>query len=187
MNNALRSVHRFVALSVATLLLAAACASDAGPGWTFAPLGPTGSPGGSPVGSPGGSPVGSPGGSPAASPGGSPAASPGGSPAASPGGATTFDVVTPADQPLAFEPAELQMTPATSVTVNYLNDSNLEHNINFFAGADASAPSLGATARVTGPDANESVTFTTPDQPGDYFLWCDVHGQAMVGSYTVTQ
>ena len=155
MNDTPRSVHRFVALSVAMLLLAAACASDAGPGWTFAPLGPTGSPGGSP--------------------------------AASPGGSTTFDVVTRADQPLAFVPAELQMPPATSVTVNYLNDSNLEHNINFFAGADASAPSLGATARVTGPGASESVTFTTPGQPGDYFFWCDVHGQAMVGSYTVTQ
>jgi plastocyanin len=87
---------------------------------------------------------------------------------------------------LAFVPAQLQMPAATSVTVNYLNDSSLEHNINFFAGTDSSAPSLGATARVVGPAALESVTFTTPDQPGDYYFWCDVHFQGMAGTYTVT-
>lgn len=79
------------------------------------------------------------------------------------------------------------MPAATSATVNYLNDSPIEHNINFFAGADSSTVSLGATERVTGPDALRSVTFTTPDQPGDYYFWCDVHLQAMQGTYTVTQ
>jgi len=175
---------------MAALLLIAGCASDTGPGWTFASLGPTSapaaSPGGSPVASPTGSAAASPGGSPAASPAGSAAASPGGSPAGSPGGSTTFDVSTPPDQPLAFVPATLQMPAATSVTVNYLNDSTLPHNINFFAGPDSSAESLGATEEVIGPGALESVTFTTPDQPADYFFWCDVHGAAMVGMYTVT-
>jgi plastocyanin len=180
------SIRRAVILPFAAILLIAGCASDAGPGWTFASLGPTTAP----AASPGGSAAASPGGSPAASPNGSaaasPAGSPGGSPAGSPGGSTTFDVSTPPDQPLAFAPAQLQMPAATSVTVDYLNDSNLLHNINFFAGPDSSAESLGATEQVTGPGALETVTFTTPDEPGDYFFWCDVHGAAMVGMYTVT-
>lgn len=79
------------------------------------------------------------------------------------------------------------MPAATSVTVNYLNDSALPHNINFFDGPDSSAQSLGATPQVIGPGALESVTFTTPDQPGEYYFWCDVHGASMAGTYTVTQ
>ena len=168
-------------LSLATLLLVAGCAGGEGPGWTFAPLGPTSAPAGSPGGSPGASP--------AESPGGSPAGSPGGSPAGSPGGGTALQVVTPTDPSLAltFDPNQLSATAATEVTVEYLNDSTLPHNIHFFAGPDASAPSLGATEIVTGPGALESVTFTTPDQPGGYFFHCDVHPQQMTGTLDVTQ
>lgn len=82
-------------------------------------------------------------------------------------------------------PPQLTMPAATSVTVNYTNDSALPHNIHFFAGADSTAPSLGASEQATGPAALETVTFTTPDQPGTYFFWCDVHLQAMQGTYTV--
>ncbi len=90
------------------------------------------------------------------------------------------------DQPLVFEPAVIEAPANAVVTVNYLNDSALPHNINFFDGPDQNSPSLGATLVVTGPGALESVTFTTPAQPGDHYFWCDVHGSAMAGTLRVT-
>jgi plastocyanin len=144
-------------------LVLAACGGDAGAGWTYAPLGPTADPNASPTAGP------------------STAASPG----ASNGAGTTIDIVTTEADPLGFEPAEPEMPAATEVTVNYLNDSSLLHNIEFFAGADTSSEMLGATEQVTGPGALESVTFTTPADPGDYYFWCRVHGAAMQGIYHV--
>jgi len=153
---------RALGATIAVLSLTA-CSSAASAGWTYAPLGPTQSPGAS----------------------GAPA-SPGGSPAGSPAG-QEIDVATQQANPLAFEPATLNAPPNTEVTVVYNNNSSLEHNINFFNGSDQSAPSLGATERATGPNAPRSVTFTTPSTPGDYFFWCDVHQAAMTGTLHVAQ
>jgi plastocyanin len=172
------SLRRRLGLPVAAALLFAGCAGGEGPGWTFAPLGPTQSPGGSP----GGSPAANPGGSPGASPGGSPA----GSPAGSPGTGTLLRVTTTAANQLAFEPNQLTAPPATEITVEYLNDSPVLHNIHFFAGPDASAPPLAATAQVTGPGALESVTFTTPAESGQYFFHCDIHPPNMTGTLSVS-
>lgn len=109
-------------------------------------------------------------------PNASAAASPGSSPAGQ-----LLQVQTANANPLAFDPTDLNAPPATLVTVNYDNNSSIEHNINFFAGPDQNSPSLGATERVTGPNALRSVTFTTPTAPGDYYFWCDVHLAAMSG------
>ena len=158
------------------LLLIAACGPAGGAAWTYAPLGPTSPPGA--TGQPSPVPTGQ------ASPGPTGEGSPG--PPGSPANGTAFDVVTNQASPLAFEPNVLEMPAGAQVTVNYLNDSNLPHNINFFEGPDSSAPSLAATAIVTGPGALESITFTTPTEPGTYFFWCDVHLNAMVGSWQVT-
>jgi plastocyanin len=140
-------------------ILLAACASGSGAAWTYAPLGPT----------------------PNAS--ASAAASP--TPGASPG--LPIDVATNQDNVLAFTPNVLNAPPATGVTVTYSNNSDQPHNIQFFNGSDKTAPSLGATEIVTGPNAPRSVTFTTPAQPGDYFFWCDVHTTAMTGTLHVAQ
>ena len=147
------------ALTLAVAAVLAACSSG-GPGWSYAPLGPTAPPSSS----------------------NAPTATPGGS--SGPG--VTIEVRTTDAAPLAFEPSTLEAPAGTSVTVNYLNDSALPHNIEFFAGADQGAPSLGATAVVTGPGAPESVTFTTPTAPDDYFFWCLVHQTAMTGTLRVT-
>lgn len=171
---------RFFALPTAAILVIA-CAGGGSAGWTYAPLGPSGSPAAS--GAPSGAP--SPGGSPAGSPGGSPAGSPGGSPTTSGGPGTAVNLETPPDQPLAFVPPNFTVPAGASVTANYLNNSNLPHNAEFFAGPDSSAPSLGITADVTGPNAPTSVTFTAPSEPGEYFFWCRIHTSAMTGSYSV--
>lgn len=154
------AMKRFRVICFAAVI-AVACGSGTGPGWTYAPLGPT----------------------PSAGP--SAGASSGPTPVATQG--LPIEVATPQDQPLAFVPSTLDAPAATLVTVNYNNNSNLPHNIQFFNGPDNTAPSLGATEIVTGPNAPRSVTFTTPSAPGGYYFWCDVHLAAMSGTLTVGQ
>lgn len=148
MNPPSTSPRYVLSFALAGLLMLAACGGDAQPGWTFAPLGPTPVP---------------------ATP-----ATPGPDETPDPE-ALTLNVVTTEANQLAFEPNVLEAPPSTQVTVVYLNDSSIIHNIHFFAGPDRSAPSLAQTELVTGPGAEESVSFTTPDEPGDYFFVCDVH------------
>lgn len=152
--NPLTVFARATVAGVAVLVISA-CAATGGPDWTYAPLGPTPSAGASAPATPGGSPSGQ-----------------------------LIEVSTPQANPLAFEPSTLDAPANTAVTVRYLNDSNIPHNIHFFNGADSSAPSLGSTETVTGPGAPEEVSFTTPG-PGDYYFWCDVHAAAMAGTLRV--
>jgi plastocyanin len=142
------------ALLLSAALILSACAG-AGPGWTYAPLGPSAPP--------------------------TSAAT--ATPAATP--SVTLDTLTPQANPLAFEPATLEAPANTVIAVNYLNDSAIPHNIQFFAGADSLSESLGKTEVVTGPGAARSVIFTTPSAPGDYYFWCDVHSGAMAGTLRV--
>jgi len=173
MNNP--ALIRFVAAPLGALLLITACASGGGAGWTYAPLGPTASPG-TPTSAPTGGPTGGPTGSPGTPP----------SPDGSPGQGLTIDVRTTDADPLAFDPEVIEAPPATEITVNYLNDNTLQHNIHFFDGPDANSPSLAQTEVVTGPGALESVTFTTPTEAGDYYFWCDVHVSSMDGTLRIT-
>ncbi len=147
------------ALPLGVALILSACAG-AGPGWTYAPLGPTAAP--------------------------TAAASATPAPSGSGGPGLTIEVKTTDAAPLAFEPAMIEAPANTSTTVKYTNDSSIPHNIDFFSGADQSSSSLAKTAVVTGPGAVESVTFTTPATPGDYFFWCDVHTTSMTGTLHVT-
>jgi plastocyanin len=66
------------------------------------------------------------------------------------------------------------------IAVEYDNESSLPHDVHFFAGADAGAPSLAATKVATGPDVQE-ISFTTPSKPGTYFFRCDRHPEIMTG------
>lgn len=149
------SVPARAASAMFVALALAACGSGTGPGWSYAPLGPTPS-GGVALPTPAGSPPG-----------------------------VVIEVATNQDASLAFVPATLEAPAATVVQVNYLNNSNLPHNINFFNGADNSAPSLGASKVVTGPNALESLIVTTPQEPGSYYFWCDVHFAGMSGTLQV--
>ena len=142
------------ALPLGIVLILAAC-GGAGPGWTYAPLGPSAPP------TAGVSPT----------------------PASTP--SVTLALKTTGAAPLSFDPAALDAPANTVIQVDYLNDSPVPHNVQFFAGADSSAPSLGKTEVVTGPGAPDSVIFTTPTAPGDYYFWCDVHTTGMTGTLRV--
>lgn len=114
-----------------------------------------------------------------------PATSP--TPAATPsssGGAGTVLQISSLDDS-TFDTDTLTATANTSITVEYLNDTAIPHNIHFYDGPDDTAPSLAQTAVVTGPGNTQSVTFTTPG-PGSYFFRCDVHPLQMVGTLVVT-
>lgn len=154
---------RFV-LPLACAALLSACAGS-GATWSFAPLGPTAAP----------------------SPSGGPTAAPTAGPSGSGVAPLVVEVATLPDNAQAFTPNSLDAPANTVVQVNYLNDTVLEHNINFFDGPDSSGTSLGATISRTGPDDSQSTTFTTPATPGDYYFWCDLHGASMIGTLHVTQ
>ncbi|MEO8626091.1 MAG: cupredoxin domain-containing protein [Candidatus Limnocylindrales bacterium] len=149
------------ALPLGMALILSAC-GGAGPGWTYAPLGPTAAP--------------------------TAAASASPAPSGSGGPGITIQVKTTEAAPLVFEPAMIEAPANTSITVTYTNDSSAAgpHNINFFNGPDSSADSLGKTEIKLGPGNVQSVTFTTSATPGDYYFWCDVHMASMSGMLHVT-
>jgi plastocyanin len=144
-----------LALPLGVALILSAC-GGAGPGWTYAPLGPSAPP----------------------------TAAASATPAASPG--LTLAVKTTEANALSFEPAMIEAPAGTVTQVTYTNDSSVPHNINFFNGPDSTADSLGKTEIKSGPGDVQSVTFTTPTAPGDYYFWCDVHTTSMSGMLHVT-
>ena len=98
---------------------------------------------------------------------------------------TVLENSTSADDPLAFATTTMTAAPGETVTVEYLNDSALPHNIAFYEGADASAPLIAQTELLTGPGALGTVTFDAPTTPGSYFFMCIVHPTQMTGTFAV--
>lgn len=108
------------------------------------------------------------------------------SPAGSPTGeAVTLRVESTDDDPLAFDVEELTAPAGVELTVEYANNSTQPHNIHFYQGDDADAPSIAMTEIETGPDVIERVTFTAPEEPGTYYFQCDVHPAQMNGDFVV--
>ncbi len=148
-------------------LIVVACGGGTSAGWTYAPLGPTPAASAAPTSGATGGP------------------SETGEPSETGGPGTNVAIVTPADNPLGYDPTEFTVPAGASVTIDYTNESNLPHDVQVFAGADNSSEVLGATEVITGPGAQSSMSFTAPSEPGDYFFWCSVHRSAMTGSYQV--
>ena len=90
------------------------------------------------------------------------------------------------EAPLAFEPTSLTAKAGTTATIEYLNDSNLPHNIQIFAGPDASASMIAGTEIESGPGNKQTATFEVPAEPGAYFFHCEVHQAQMKGTFEVT-
>jgi len=110
---------------------------------------------------------------------------PSGEPPPAPGDAVR--VHTTQEAPLAFSVDTIPAKAGTRLTVEYLNDSDLPHNIAFFAGPDPSAPRIAATEVEAGPGNEQSVEFEVPAAAGDYYFHCDVHPVQMVGTFEVTE
>jgi plastocyanin len=88
--------------------------------------------------------------------------------------------------PLAFDVTTISAKAGRPLTVEYTNDSDVPHNIAFFAGADASSDRIAATEVKPGPGNVQSVMFDVPSEPGGYYFHCDVHPVQMNGTLEVT-
>jgi plastocyanin len=110
------------------------------------------------------------------------AASPARTGTAAAGGATTLQITTPSDT--IFDKPTLTVPAGAHVTVTYTNNSDIAHNVHFFAGPSAASPSLGMTEIATGP-TSQTMSFTAPPAPGTYLYQCDVHPTQMYGQLIV--
>ena len=85
------------------------------------------------------------------------------------------------DQPLAFSPAELTVSPGT--VVRWVNDADVFHTVTFARSAAVRLPSgvFEATLALAG----ETVEFPF-DVPGIYAYYCEPHVEFMAGIVRVT-
>ena len=156
-------------------LIAAACGSAEGPGWTYQPAASvTPAPSGAASGEPSGSAAAS--GSPAAS--GSAAAS-GGAPSASGGGAG--EQLAVAAQNIAFDVKELTAPADTAFQIVFDNRENVPHDVDI-RGTDGSVIDDNEIQPTTG-----QVTYDVPAlAAGEYVFICSVHPiPDMTGTLTV--
>jgi plastocyanin len=124
---------------------------------------------------------------PATSPTASAKASPTGTPASeatTAAGAETVEIS--AIPTIKFDKDTITVKAGSQVTLKFTNsDTGTPHNWAAYTDSTASTLIPGAKTEVcTGP-CEEQITFTAPDQPGDYFFRCDVHPTAMTGTLVV--
>jgi plastocyanin len=97
----------------------------------------------------------------------------------------TETVEISAEDGFKFDKATITVKAGSQVTLKFTNNAGgVPHNWSAYTDSTASEPIPGAkTAVCTGP-CEEEITFTAPDQPGDYFFRCDVH-PFMMGTLVV--
>jgi mono/diheme cytochrome c family protein/plastocyanin len=85
---------------------------------------------------------------------------------------------------LLFDTSTLTGVAGKELTITLDNqDAAIPHNVHFFKGADATAPSIGNTDINSGP-LTETLKIG-PLDPGTYYYQCDVHPTTMFGTLTV--
>jgi mono/diheme cytochrome c family protein/plastocyanin len=85
---------------------------------------------------------------------------------------------------LLFDTSTLTGVAGKELTITLDNqDTAIPHNVHFFNGADATAPSIGKTEINSGP-LTETLKIG-PLDPGTYYYQCDVHPTTMFGTLTV--
>jgi plastocyanin len=84
-----------------------------------------------------------------------------------------------------FDKDTLTTTAGADVTVTYTNDSNIVHNIHFFAGNSTTSGTLQKSALKAGPGDVQTLSFKAPTAPGQYLFHCDAHPQQMIGHLVV--
>ena len=85
---------------------------------------------------------------------------------------------------LLFDVTTLTGVAGQELTVTFDNqDVGTPHNINFYNGADATAPSIASTEIESGPVVQ--TLKIGPLDAGSYFYQCDVHPTTMAGKLTV--
>lgn len=99
------------------------------------------------------------------------------------GGAASGGDITITSPDTSFDTTEIEVAAGEEVNVTYENeDEGVPHNIHFMLGGEDDP----ATEVEEGPTTQE-LSFTAPEEPGDYDYQCDVHPQQMTGTLTVTE
>ena len=108
----------------------------------------------------------------------------GGTPADGNGGPREFDV-SMGDN--FFEPNEFAVSDGSDVTFNVTNDGTALHNMRV-AGADNefnTDDDAVSEEDLLSPGDSTVLSWTAPEEPGEYKLQCDIHPQDMTGTITV--
>lgn len=114
-----------------------------------------------------------------------PVTSPAGTPSAPSTPAANAQQLTITASNIAFDKSTLEATAGQPITVTFDNkDNGVPHNIEFFKGADATAPKIAGTDIATGP-VTQTLNLPALDA-GTYFFHCVVHPATMNGTLTVT-
>ena len=163
-------------------LVAAACGSAEGPGWTYQPAASvTPAPSGGASGEPSGSAAASGGAEPSASAGGSaePSASAGGS--AAPSGGGGGEQLAVAAQNIQFDVKELSTAADTPFQIVFDNRENVPHDVDI-RGTDGSVVADNPIQPTQG-----QITYDIPAlAAGEYQFICSVHPiEPMTGTLTV--
>ena len=94
-----------------------------------------------------------------------------------PSSAVEVTIATAAGERLAFEPAEVSVPSAGTLTITFHNGSALAHNLVFTSGMSVS------TGSIVEPGTIERLS-VSPLRPGRYRFVCTIH-EGMAGSLVV--
>jgi plastocyanin len=96
-------------------------------------------------------------------------------------GATVLQLVAKNTQ---FNPRTLTATAGQPVQLQFDNqDAGVPHNVAFFTNSSKTT-AIYKSPLETGPKV-DTLTFTAPTAPGNYFFVCEVHPDQMTGTFTV--
>jgi plastocyanin len=85
-----------------------------------------------------------------------------------------------------FDKDTITVKAGSQVTLKFTNsDTGVPHNWAAYTDSTASTLIPGAKTKTCSGPCEDEITFTAPEQPGDYFFRCDIHPTAMTGTLIV--
>jgi plastocyanin len=103
-------------------------------------------------------------------------------PTVEPGG-EAGEIVIEAEE-TAFNVDTLVANAGDVVTIRFVNHDAIPHSLAIYAG-EVGGEEIFQIDEITGPEAEESMEFQVPDEPGEYPFHCEVHPERMTGTLTV--
>jgi len=87
---------------------------------------------------------------------------------------------------IKFDKDTITVKAGSQVTLKFTNsDTGVPHNWAAYTDSTASTPIPGAKTKTCSGPCEDEITFTAPEQPGNYFFRCDIHPTVMTGTLVV--
>jgi len=87
---------------------------------------------------------------------------------------------------MKFDKDTITVKAGSQVTLKFTNsDTGVPHNWAAYTDSTASTLIPGAKTKTCSGPCEDEITFTAPEQPGDYYFRCDIHPVAMTGTLVV--